>query len=191
MHPPDIFRPTILRIAALLDAHGIRFHLTGGIASVAYGEPRMTQDVDIVVDNAAIARCLDSFVAAAGRGGFLFEAEVLRRAVADRSMFQLFDMAEALKVDVYPRELVPGELDRSAWLEIFAGVPLPLVSRPDAAASKLAWAAKGSHKSRRDVRQIVRQMGAEDRAALDRLAVVMRLDGLLAEILAEPDEIRG
>jgi hypothetical protein len=27
-----------------------RYHLTGGIASVAYGEPRMTQDVDLVLD---------------------------------------------------------------------------------------------------------------------------------------------
>ena len=72
MHPPDIFRPTILRIAALLEAHGIRFHLTGGIASVAYGEPRMTQDVDIVVDNTAIARCLDSFIAAAGHSRSAF-----------------------------------------------------------------------------------------------------------------------
>jgi hypothetical protein len=94
-------------------------------------------------------------------------------------MFQLFDMAEALKIDVYPRELVPGELDRSTLLEVFEGMQLPVASRPDAAASKLAWAAKGSHKSRRDLRQICRQMTAADRSELDRLAGLLGLGGLL------------
>ena len=100
-------------------------------------------------------------------------------------------MSEALKIDLYPRELVPGELDRSTLLEIFAGMQLPVASRPDAAASKLAWAAKGSHKSRRDLRQIVRRMTAVDRAELDRLAALLGLGSLLEEVLVEPDEISG
>jgi len=169
----------------------VRFHLTGGITSVAYGEPRMTQDVDVVVENAAMARAIEPFIAAATQADFLLDAETVRRAVADKSMFQLFDMAEALKIDVYPRELVPGELDRSTLLEVFKGMQLPVASRPDAAASKLAWAAKGSYKSRRDLRQIFRQMTAPDRSELDRLAGLLDLGGLLAEILAEADEISG
>jgi len=169
----------------------VRFHLTGGITSVAYGEPRMTQDINVVVDNRALTRVLDSFIAAARQVGFLLDAGSVHRAVTDRSMFQLFDMSEALKVDLYPRELVPGELDRSTLLEIFSGMQLPVASRPDAAASKLAWAAKGSAKSRRDLRQIVRRMTAVDRAELDRLAALLRLGSLLDEVLAEPDEISG
>jgi hypothetical protein len=191
MHTPDIFRHTVSRFAAILNRHGVRFHLTGGITSIAYGEPRMTQDVDVVVENAALARAMDSFIAAAEQAGFLLDAESVRRAIAERSMFQLFDMSEALKIDVYPRELVPGELDRSASLEVFEGMPLPVASRADAAASKLAWAAKGSHKSRRDVRQIVRRMAVTDRFELDRLAGLLGLGDLLAEVLAEPDEISG
>jgi hypothetical protein len=176
MYQPDIFRHTLSRLVAILQAHSVRFHLTGGITSVAYGEPRMTQD---------------SFIAAAQQAGFLLDAGSVQRAVANRSMFQLFDMSEALKVDLYPRELVPGELDRSTLLEIFAGMQLPVASRPDAAASKLAWAAKGSAKSRRDLRQIVRRMTAVDRAELDRLAALLGLGGLLEEVLIEPDEISG
>lgn len=191
MHTPDIFRHTVSRFAAILNRLGVRFHLTGGITSIAYGEPRMTQDVDVVVENAALARAMDSFIAAAEQAGFLLDAESVRRAIVERSMFQLFDMSEALKIDVYPRELVPGELDRSASLEVFEGMPLPVASRADAAASKLAWAAKGSHKSRRDVRQIVRRMAVTDRFELDRLAGLLGLGDLLAEVLAEPDEISG
>ena len=191
MYPPDVFRQTVSRLVDILQRHGVRFHLTGGITSIAYGEPRMTQDVDVVVENVAIAQAMDPFIAAAEQAGFLLDADSVRRAVADRSMFQLFDMSEALKIDVYPRELVPGELDRSTLLEVFEGMPLPVASRSDAAASKLAWAAKGSHKSRRDLRQIVRQMGSADRSELDRLAGLLGLGGLLADVLAEPDEISG
>lgn len=32
-------------------------------------------------------------------------------AVDQKQMFQLLDSQEALKLDVYPRELIPGELD--------------------------------------------------------------------------------
>ena len=191
MYPPDIFRHSVSRLVAILHRLGVRFHLTGGITSVAYGEPRMTQDVDVVVENAAMTRAIEPFIAAATQADFLLDAESVRRAVADKSMFQLFDMAEALKIDVYPRELVPGELDRSTRLEVFEGMQLPVASRPDAAASKLAWAAKGSHKSRRDLRQICRQMTAADRSELDRLAGLLDLGGLLAEVLAEADEISG
>lgn len=191
MYPAEIFRDTLSRLLAILSRHAVRFHLTGGITSVAYGEPRMTQDIDVVVDNPALAGCLDAFITGATQAGFLLDAHAVRRAVADRSMFQLFDMTEALKIDVYPREMIPGELDRSTSLEVFEGLFLPVASRPDAAASKLAWASKGSQKSRRDLRQIVRLMPAGDQRELDRLAGLLGLRDLLAEILRETDEISG
>jgi hypothetical protein len=191
MYPAEIFRDTLLRLLEILTRHGVRFHLTGGITSVAYGEPRMTQDIDIVVDNPSLAASLDAFIAAATQAGFMLDPDTVRHAVAKKAMFQLFDMAEALKIDVYPREMIPGELDRSTALEVFEGVLIPVVSRPDAAASKLAWASKGSHKSRRDLRQIVRRMPQAERAELDRLAGLLGLGDLLTEILGEPDEIAG
>lgn len=191
MFPTEIFRGTLSRLIAILDRQEVRFHLTGGIVSVAYGEPRMTQDIDIVVDNSAIAASLEQFIAAASQAGFMFDAKAIRGAVAERSMFQLFDLAEALKIDVYPRELIPGELARSTRLELFEGMMIPVVSRPDAAASKLAWAAKGSHKSRRDVRHMLRQMPAADQAEFTRLVMLLGLDRLLGEILDEADEIPG
>ena len=37
---------TIADVTAILDNRGIKFHLTGGLASSFYGEPRFTQDID-------------------------------------------------------------------------------------------------------------------------------------------------
>jgi hypothetical protein len=41
------------------------------------------------------------------------------------------------------------------------------------------------------MRQIIRRMAAADRSELDRLAGLLGLGDLLAEVLAEPDEISG
>lgn len=191
MHPAETFRQSLLRLLEILSRHQVRFHLTGGIASVAYGEPRMTQDIDIVVDNPSIARAADAFLHEAEEAGFMVDAASARRAIADGSMFQAYDMNEALKFDLYPRELIPGELGRSTLLEVFGGVRLPVVSRPDAAASKLIWSSKGSHKSRRDLRHMARSLTGAERAELVGFASARGLDGLLGEILREPDEISG
>lgn len=44
MFPVDAFRNTLANAVAIFERHTIRFHLTGGLTSVLYGEPRMTQD---------------------------------------------------------------------------------------------------------------------------------------------------
>ncbi|MCA9124814.1 MAG: hypothetical protein H6821_00805 [Planctomycetaceae bacterium] len=77
----------------------------------------MTQVIDIVVDNPAVTDQLDSFIKSLDESDFLFDALSIRRAVQERGMFQLFDNVEALKLDIYPRELIAGELDRSCMVE--------------------------------------------------------------------------
>ena len=78
MYSPDIFRHTVSRLVGILQRHGVRFHLTGGITSIAYGEPRMTQDVDVVVENVAIARAMEPFITPAEQAGFLLDADSVR-----------------------------------------------------------------------------------------------------------------
>lgn len=73
--------------------------------------------------------------------------QAMRRAVLPGELFQLLDERECLKLDIYPREMIPGELQRNERLEIFAGEEIPDVSFVDAAASKLIWISKGSHKA--------------------------------------------
>ncbi len=105
MFPVEAFQETLGKAVALFEKHAIRFHLTGGITNIAYGEPRMTQDVDIVIENRVTAACLDSLLASLAASDFLHDPTEIRRAVAQEDMFQLLDRVESLKLDVVP----PGD----------------------------------------------------------------------------------
>ena len=189
MFPVDAFRSTINKLVAILQQFNIRFHLTGGLTTIYYGEPRLTQDIDVVIDNHQVATALDPFIEAIELSDFIFDADSIREAVADRGMFQLLDAVESLKLDIYPRELIPGELDRSVLEYVFEDEALPIASRADAAISKLIWISKGSHKSRRDFRKILYAATAEDRKSIEDFAERLSLKNLLDEVIAERDEI--
>ncbi len=189
MFPIESFRKTLLKIVEILRSLEIPFHLTGGVTSVAYGEPRLTQDIDIVLQNEATARQLDQLLSELEKSDFMFNSSSITSAVKDKRMFQLFDLVESLKLDMYPREMIPGELNRSENAEIFEQISLPIVSRTDAAASKLVWISKGSHKSRRDFRQIVKNLNAENLLAVEQMANNLGLSELMQTVLEESDEI--
>ena len=151
MFPIESFKNALLKFVEILNRQEIPFHLTGGITGVAYGEPRLTQDIDIVIQNAT----------------------------------------SVAKLDVYPREMIEGELSRSQELEIFESVRLPIASRLDAAVSKLIWSSKGSHKSRRDFRQIFIRSSEAENERVREMANKLGLENLLDEVIAESDEITG
>jgi len=190
MFPFEVFEATLTKAIDVLERHAIGFHLTGGIAGIAHGEPRMTQDVDIVVSNKAIAASLAAFCASMREANFDCDQAVVREAVERKSMFQLFDNLEALKLDFYPRELISGELDRTQSIDVFGSTPIPVASLADTILSKLIWISKGSHKSRRDVRHLFRGTNDADRQFIQEIAAEFQLTDLLAEVLAEPDEIQ-
>lgn len=187
MHPGEVFRQTLTKVVGVLRRLGIRFHLTGGITAVAYGEPRMTQDLDFVFDAAAAVRNRDAFFAALREAGFYLEESKARAALDERRMFQILDIDEALKLDLYPEGAIRGELDRSVVAEVLPGLSLPIAARSDAALSKLIWAGKGSHKSRSDLRRILERATPEEKAIVRRGAAERNLQSLLEEILREDE----
>jgi hypothetical protein len=189
MFSVDTFRKTLEKLISLLKMHEIKFHLTGGVTNIAYGEPRMTQDIDIVVDNQSLKRSLNAFIHSLNGSDFLFDEAAIRRALENRRLFQLLDSVEALKLDIYTRELIPGELDRSEQIELFEGMFVPIASLVDTAVAKLIWINKGSHKSRRDLRQLMRISSETQKQIIKQTATKFGLANLLSDILSEDDEI--
>jgi hypothetical protein len=188
--PVEAFERSIGKFVAIAEAIELPFHLTGGSISSAYGEPRLTQDIDIVVSPEVAKHRVDDLVDQLALSDFLFTESVVRQAVQTGELFQLLDKSESLKLDIYPRELIPGELQRSQTLELFEGVFLPVVSRTDAAISKLIWIDKGSQRSRRDFRSIFSNCDDQQQMDVRGRAAELHLGVLLDEVLGEPDEIR-
>lgn len=187
--PIEGFRPTLTRLVALLDRLEIRYHLTGGVTSIVYSEPRMTQDVDLVLDPVRVREVREALIQALASEGFQFSESMVARAIDEGQMFQLLDVERSIKLDLYVRCLIAGELDRSVRVEIFPGVELPIVARSDAALSKLIWIEHGSHRSRRDLRQILAGASDEEAATVRAGAIEMGLSSLLDQVLAESDEV--
>jgi hypothetical protein len=100
------FRGTVERAARLLQSHGVRFLITGGAASIAYGDPHTTQVVEWVVDAVQLRPQLTSFLLAADRERFLFHAATVHDAVRQGRQFQFLDTATSWKLDFDPRELI-------------------------------------------------------------------------------------
>ena len=189
MFPIEAFRGTVERFIGILKSLKIRHHLTGGVVSVAWGEPRMTQDIDIVIDRVGATANIERLVSEIQSAGYFADEQGIRNAIHGGKPFQLLDQVEVLKLDVYPRELVPGELSRSVLAEVFSGSSIAIVSRPDAALSKLIWIRRGSHKSRHDLRQIVRRLSEEENDFLRTQALQLELADLLDSVLVESDEL--
>lgn len=77
---------------------GIPYLVTGSVASMAYGEPRLTNDIDVVAEirEEHIAGVLAAFPADA----FYLSDEAIREAVRRQGQFNIIHPASGLKVDV-------------------------------------------------------------------------------------------
>ncbi len=85
-----------------LNEHGIRYIITGSVAAMVYGEPRLTNDVDVVLDikPTDIAKLIAAFPEA----DFylppleVIETELLR---GSRGHFNIISQHTMLKADIY------------------------------------------------------------------------------------------
>ena len=108
---PD-FQETTERIVRLLAELGVRFQLTGGIVTAFYGDPRSTQDLDIVIDLQSNRPETTELLARLGHG-YLITGEAARTAIAQKGLFQAIDTRSMIKIDFHVGEKIPGELSRS------------------------------------------------------------------------------
>jgi hypothetical protein len=90
------------RLLRPLNATGITYMVTGGLAVIVYGEPRLTNDVDIVVHlSPGDARLLHQAFDSAGYYVpplEVMEAEAARKAFGH---FNILHVSSALRADIY------------------------------------------------------------------------------------------
>jgi hypothetical protein len=168
-------------VTARLEAAGIAYMLTGSIAAGYYAEPRMTRDVDLVVELEADD---GARVAALFEPEFLVDAEVVARAIQRQSMFNLIHIGAALKIDMIVRKDLPyrrEEFLRRRQVTI-DGQEMWLVSPEDLILSKLDWSKNSrSEVQWRDVRSLLRSVANLDEMYLNRWAGELGIGHLLRE----------
>ena len=125
---------------ARLERAGVRYMITGSVASSYHGEPRATRDLDIVIDPdpAGISRLAGELEAA----GLYVDAEAALRALDDRTQFNAIDAATGWKVDFLVRKDRPfsrEEFGRRTRADLL-GTAAWLASPEDTIVAKLEWA---------------------------------------------------
>ncbi|OGW91435.1 MAG: hypothetical protein A3D28_00435 [Omnitrophica bacterium RIFCSPHIGHO2_02_FULL_63_14] len=126
-------------VCGVLAKQGIPYMVTGSIASSFYAVPRMTRDIDIVlqVTAADVDRIVNLF-----KKDFYIDRESVDEAVRRQDMFNLIHNKKVVKVDFIVRKDEPYrklEFERRRQVEL-GGATVWMVSPEDLILSKLWWA---------------------------------------------------
>jgi hypothetical protein len=182
--PAPLDQLAILKlVTSRLDAQDLPYMVTGSIASGHYGQPRMTRDIDIVIE--AIPPDAEKLAMALGQE-FLPDPDSFRAAISRRGFFNVIHRDAIVKVDFIVRKndaYRRQEFERRRRVSV-DGHPLWLVAPEDLILSKLVWS-KDTHSElqRRDVRALLKfQHDALDREYLHRWADALSVRTLLTEM---------
>lgn len=168
----------------VLQRLGVQHMVSGSMAASYYAEPRMTRDVDVVVDlSVATATRLAGALAA----DFYCDEGALVRAATERSMANAIHNETLLKVDFIVRKddaFHRHEFGRRVRCKL-GPVDVDLVTAEDLVLSKLLWFQKSrSAMQRSDVVRLLRDT-ALDHAYLEQWAARLDVADLLEDMRRE------
>jgi len=173
----DVLRDVSLR----LESAGIAFMLTGSMAMNYYAQPRMTRDIDLVVE---IATNQTELFVALFDDEYYVDRHAVARATAQRSVFNLIHNKTIIKLDcivLKNDEYRHEEFARRKRITI-ENFQTWIVSREDLILSKLYWARQSkSELQLRDVRNLL--SSDCDMSYLDSRAELLGVKSLLLEVL--------
>jgi hypothetical protein len=141
----------------------IPYLITGSVASMAYGEPRLTNDIDIVagIDEGHIA----SLAAAFPSDEFYISEDMVRQAIRERGQFNIIHPASGLKVDIMIRRDSPFErsrFSRARRIQTAEHQQANFASPEDVIIKKMEYYREGgSEKHLRDITGILKISGKE------------------------------
>lgn len=173
----NVEREVLDRLTAL----GISFYVTGSWALSVHAEPRMTRDLDLVIDLDAVG--YERKVRPAFAADFLVNDPI---DVGGRWIGGLVHRVEIIRIDLmFGRHdaWARSAFERSTIVDHPGLGPVPIISAEDLILAKLEWSDGGSSELQvRDCRSIVRVAMDLDWGYLERYAVVLGVDRLLETI---------
>ena len=151
----------------VLTSLGIRYFVTGSVATISYGEYRSTNDIDVVVD--LRSEHVEAFCAAFPEPDYYLSAQAVRDAIRKRFQFNILELDTGVKVDVMilaDSDFARTCLARASVWSLPGGVEASLASPEDIILNKLLFfRAGGSDKHIRDIAGVLKiQADRIDRA---------------------------
>jgi len=169
-------------VTAQLEGAGISYMVTGSMAANFYAVPRMTRDIDLVVELSErdVDRVTRLFLQE-----YYIDRDMVQRAVRDYAMFNMIHNALVVKVDCVVRketEYRRVEFARRRAISV-AGQRVFIVSPEDLILSKLDWAKESrSQIQLDDVRNLLRSVQRLDTEYLNRWADRLGVTALYEEV---------
>jgi len=164
---------------------GIPYMITGSIAANLYAVPRMTRDVDIVIEiqKEDAPRMVEAF-----QDDFYIDKDSVTEAIDRRGMFNIIHNEYVFKVDfIVRKESIYRELEfqRRRRVEV-EGTSMWMVTPEDLILSKLVWAKDSlSELQLGDVRNLVRNLKELDRNYLEKWVRDLDLEQVYAKVKNE------
>lgn len=169
-------------VARRLNRAKIAYMVTGSIATNFYTAPRMTRDIDVVVELSErdVGRFISLFEA-----DYYLEPETVRQAVRNKGMFNLIQNEYIIKIDFVVRKDAPyrrHEFSRRKRISV-DHQQLYVVAPEDLILSKLVWATDSkSEVQLTDVRNLLRSVKRLNRRYLARWAKQLGVEPLYREV---------
>lgn len=176
-------RSDLLRhLIGVVERLGVPYYVTRSIASMYDGEPRFTNDIDIVVDLPAdrVAEFCNAFPE---QMDFYVSEEAAREAVARRDQFNILHATSGLKIDVMipkPTPFDASRLSRRVRIRPEPDYDAAFASPADIILKKMDFYREGgSEKHLRDIAGVLKIQGARvDRAYIDQWATTLNLQDI-------------
>jgi hypothetical protein len=180
------------KLIGLIEAAGIPYVVCGSLGSSFYGQPRATNDADIIISPtedqlAAMLKSLEK--------RFYLNPETALEAMKIRSMFNVIDKEFGWKADLIFRPDNPYQLskfNRRMRAKLW-GIDLWILTPEDVILSKLDWAKEsGSETQFRDVFGVVKlQWDKLDWDYLRHWAKILGVEKNLETVIEEVRKLRG
>ncbi len=171
------------QVVSRLESAGIPYMLTGSVAMSLYSQPRMTRDIDLVVECADTR--VEDWVRLFGDDCYV-SAEAVSEAIARGGMFNIIHTEGVAKADFIVRrseEYRQVEFARRQRRRI-GDLDVMVVAREDLVLSKLLWWAEGeSAVQLQDLRWLLESSASMDMAYLEDWAVRLGVGPKLQELL--------
>jgi hypothetical protein len=160
-------------VGETFDRLGIKYFITGSQATIVYGEPRFTNDIDVV---ASLSRAnLDEFVKSFPSADFYLSVTAAREAIDRAGTFSILHPTSGLKVDVIIPGTTPyevGRFGRARTIQVAPDFAARFASPEDVIIKKLEFfKVGGSDKHLRDIAGVLRISGSNvNRTFIGRVA---------------------